>query len=247
MRTDERVKIGPYWLGPGGEEEGIYSGDARELAKKIPDESVDLIMTDPPYQKSKLHLYQWLAEEAERVLKPGGFVLALCGGIGLDKIYGMFSRTSLEYYWQYNIQFMGKRSGIVWLRGNNHVPIVTRLRTVLAYSKGEGFSRCATIELIQGTKKDKRFHVWGQEERPIRYYIDCFSKPEDVVWDPFCGGGTTPAMCKIMHRKWLAFDNDEGAVAIARERVRRTLPPLFMIEAEQLVMDVMETCQRRTT
>ena len=38
------MKLGPYLLGPNDTpENGIYTGDARELAKAIPDESVDLI------------------------------------------------------------------------------------------------------------------------------------------------------------------------------------------------------------
>ena len=39
------TKLGPYELGPGGECEGIYTGDARILSEQIPDESVDLIFT----------------------------------------------------------------------------------------------------------------------------------------------------------------------------------------------------------
>lgn len=48
----------------------IY-GDAIELAKShIPDGSVDLIFTDPPYPKEYHYCYEWLAYEAVRVLKP---------------------------------------------------------------------------------------------------------------------------------------------------------------------------------
>lgn len=53
----------------------IYTGDARELAKAIPDGSIDLIFTDPPYPREFLPLYGWLAETAAQVLKPDGFML----------------------------------------------------------------------------------------------------------------------------------------------------------------------------
>jgi len=229
-------------LGPNDTpENGIYCGDCCELARAIPDESVDLIFTDPPYLVKCLYLYDWLANEAVRVLKPGGFVLAMCGGVALDKIYRIFGETPLMYYWQYNIHMLGARTGVVWKNGdeNKRVPVVTRTRPVLAYSKGEGLARCGTLDLIQGTKADKRFHVWGQEERTTRYYVDCFSAEGDVVFDPFCGGGTTLAMCKLIDRRWLAFEQDPCTAVIARDRVENLIPPLFMLEAEQLAMAMM--------
>ena len=66
--------LGPYLLGPNDVNQGIYTGDARELARAIPDESVDLIFTDPVYQN--IDDYRWLAETAARVLKPDSACLA---------------------------------------------------------------------------------------------------------------------------------------------------------------------------
>lgn len=58
---DSVDQLGPYLLGPNDTpENGIYTGDARELAKAIPDESVDLIFTDPVYDR--IEDYRWLAE-----------------------------------------------------------------------------------------------------------------------------------------------------------------------------------------
>ena len=57
----------------------ILTGDARDLCKDIPDASIDLIFTDPPYIKEHMHLYQWLSGEASRVLKPDGFLMTYVG------------------------------------------------------------------------------------------------------------------------------------------------------------------------
>lgn len=70
-----------------------FIGDALELIKKIPDNSIDLIMTSPPYGLRKKKEYgnadpevyiKWFmpfAEEFFRVLKPtGSFVLNIGGG-----------------------------------------------------------------------------------------------------------------------------------------------------------------------
>ena len=50
----------------------MKQGDFRDVSKDIPDNSVDLIFTDPPYSKEYLPLYEELAKLAIRILKPGG-------------------------------------------------------------------------------------------------------------------------------------------------------------------------------
>ena len=230
-------RLGGLLFGPNDwAENGIYVGDARERCKVIPDNSVDLIFTDPPYPRQFLPLYEWLATEAERMLKPGGFVLAMAGGMHLDRIYAAFAKTELTYHWQYNIHLTGQYTGCVWVRGNNQVPIITRTRPVLAYCKGEGLPRCATLDLVRGSGADKIYHEWGQDGQSTRYYIDCFTKQGDVVLDPFCGGGTTPAMARILGRRYLAFEIDAEVAQTARDRVRDTQPPLFVPEPEQAAL-----------
>src|SRR5690242_17290960 len=59
----------------------ITTGDSRDLSPLLPDESVDLIFTDPPYLKEHAGLYDWLGQEASRVLKPGGFLLTYVGSL----------------------------------------------------------------------------------------------------------------------------------------------------------------------
>lgn len=99
-------KLGPYELN------SIVTGDARELGKGIPDNSVDLIFTDPPYLKEYLYLYEWLAEFSARVLKPEGFLMAYTGGYWKDKVMGPFSQH-LEYFYDYTL-LTGNESSMLW-------------------------------------------------------------------------------------------------------------------------------------
>ena len=89
-------RLGPYLLGPNDENQGIYTGDARELALVIPDESVDLIFTDPVYQN--IEDYRWLAETAARVLRDGGSVLTYLAHIHLASILAVMTEH-LDYRW----------------------------------------------------------------------------------------------------------------------------------------------------
>lgn len=205
-------------------EQGIYTGDCRRLAQDIPGATVDLILTDPPYFKKDLPLYQWLAQAAARLLKPGGFVLLMAGHLYLPKIYSYFeAQPELTYYMHYSVFLDGQRSGVIWTRANGHSkPIIQREKAVIAYSKGRAVPRLGTVGVFTGTTNDKRYHLQGQAAAPFRYYIDCFSRRGDLVLEPFAGGGTTPAMAKLTGRRWLAFDVDPEAVTTTRQRLADT-------------------------
>ncbi len=209
----------------------ITTGDARELAKAIPDESIDLIFTDPPYPKEYLPLYEWLAEEAARVLKPGGFLLTYAGNVHKYDVMMALGHTQLTYFWDYITLHAGMGT-MVWNRKT-----VARHKSILAFVKGDGKPRTAVLGLWTGTGSDKRYHTWGQDESTARYYIDCFSSSRDIVWDPFCGGGTTPAVCKVLNRQFIAFEVDPDTADIARKRLETVQPLLMPEEMEQLALE----------
>ena len=55
----------------------IYGDFIEQSQKEIADNSIDLILTDPPYGEQYLPLYQELAKLAVRVLNPGGSLVFL--------------------------------------------------------------------------------------------------------------------------------------------------------------------------
>lgn len=199
---------------------------AQATVKHLPikSDSVDLIFTDPPYLLKYLPLYGWLAREAMRVLKPGGFVLAMCGGAYLNQIFRMFDDAELTYYWKHENEMTGATSGQVWrnIPGNIRAPIVVRQKSILAYSKTPAVARCQVIDVYRGNGSDKRFHHWGQDVDTARYFIDCYSHPGDVVLDPFVGGGTTLEACGLIGRYGIGFDTDMDALLTTAGRLDAT-------------------------
>lgn len=191
----------------------------------IADNSIDMVFCDPPYLREYLPAYGWLAGEAIRVLKPGGFVLALCGGAYLNQCLQHFDSAGLTFYWLYQLELTGATTGIVWPRGNQKVHISTRVKHYAAYSKGESLSRTCTVGKFTDTGGDKRWHVWGQDVASARYYIDCFTEPGDLVLDPFVGGGTTAAACELIGRRCIGLDVDPAAIQTTRDRMNGFEPP----------------------
>jgi modification methylase len=50
------------------------------------------------------------------------------------------------------------------------------------------------------------------------------SNPGDVVLDPFFGTGTTGAVAKKLHRRWIGIERDERYIAVAQARIDRIQP-----------------------
>lgn len=228
-------RIGPYLLGPNDENQGVYTGDARHLALDIPDGSIDLIFTDPPYSKKYLPLYGWLAFMAERILKPGGFLCVLAGGYYLDQVFALMSGNGLDWYFKIEF-FVEGDSPVIFPRR-----IVTRTKPVLMWTKGPGVIEIWNMtDVYQGQGKDKRYHRWGQDVGIARYCIEYVlgtGAKDAIVFDPFVGGGATLEACQILGPRFLAFDIDSGAVAESRNRVATFIPPLFTLEPEQMRME----------
>jgi len=203
-------------------ENGIYTGDCMELAKLLPDQSVDLIFTDPPYLRKFLYLYEWLAVEASRLLKPGGFVCTYAGAYHKAEVIDIFNR-SLSYFWDLvAVNYQGP-GPLIWQR-----KIVSKYKSILVYHrKGEKpLPRTNVLSVFNGTSQDKHFHVWQQDLATARYYIDCFAPINPaLIFDPFCGGGTVAYACKQLSYPYLAFEIDPGAAARSRQRIAEAYQP----------------------
>jgi len=200
----------------------IHHGDARRIMAGLPTSSVDLIFTDPPYPRKFLPLYGDLAAIAARVLRPGGWLLAMGGGMYADEILGMMSQH-LDYHYTLEVALTGSATAALRPHGQ-HAPVVSRTKPIYAYAKGKRSTpRTVVYTPFSGDGNDKRFHHWGQDMKSARYFIDCFSDVGDLVVDPFCGGGTYPMVCQALDRFYIGIDTDAAAVNTTRARLRNPL------------------------
>lgn len=202
--------LGPYKLN------SIITGDARELAKSIPDASVDVIFTDPPYPREYLPLYGWLAQEAVRVLKPGGFLCVMTGGYHLAQVFKLLDVPGLEWYFKIEI-FNKNDAPVIFPRR-----IVTRTKPVLMYTKGKGAINIWNMtDVYQGQGKDKFYHEWGQDVGSARYVIEYVlgTGAGGICFEPFAGGGATLEACQLLGVDYLAFEIDPEAANRCRYRL----------------------------
>lgn len=209
----------------------VVTGDARELANAIPDESIDLIFTDPPYLKQFIPLYGWLAETGYRILKPGGYLYAYGAGEHMPEYLACMTNKGLDYFWTFALLHNGGYPRI-WYK-----QLMSGYKPVFVFTKGKP-NKLAWQATVCTDSADKRFHEWGQGAGMTVKTLELLTSPGDLILDPFCGGGTTPAACKITNRNYIAFEIDPDTAAKARGRIANTQPPLFTLAPQQTRLDI---------
>lgn len=185
-----------------------------ELATHIPGGSVDWIITDPPYGRDYLRLYDQLGAFAAHALRNGGSLLCMTGQSYLPAILTALERH-LTYHWTLAYLTLGGQSAQLWNRSVN-----TFWKPVLWLTKGTYTGRwVGDVVKTPTNDNDKRFHPWGQSEIGIADIISRFTQEGDLIVDPFLGGGSTIVAAHHLNRRTIGADQDPKALETTRARL----------------------------
>jgi DNA modification methylase len=191
----------------------IQQGDFRKLSKDIEKDSLDLILTDPPYPKEYLNLWQDLFEVAERILKPSAFLVAYSGQMHLDEIFRM--KNNLLYYWIMSIEFTKKPL----ILGRN---VINEWKPILIFQKPPFKKLEKTLgDKIRFDYTERELHDdnWGQTIEPFEFLLEAFSEINDFVLDPFAGTGTTLLACRNKNRRCIGMEIEKKYINIIKGRL----------------------------
>jgi len=217
------------------EEFAVYQGDFREVCTRLQPDSIDAIVTDPPYLAKYVPLYTALSEAAARVLRPGGSCFVMCGNYHLPDFMRGLSEH-LTYWWQMAYMLKDVKNCVVWPRR-----MITKWKPVLWFVKGRpkvplgvaGKPPC--FDVVFGNGRNKQYHEWGQEAYIFRHIIEFFTNKGDTVLDPMVGGGDCGQAALQVGRKFIGIDIDPQSVAVTKKRltaiVNRTCIPYLELEA----------------
>lgn len=191
----------------------LLCGDFREKGIQIPDESISLILTDPPYGKEYLTLWEPLGALSERVLKHGGFLIAYAGQDNLpQKLIGLSQH--LNYYWTDAFLFTEQNV-------EHYVHVFNWWKPVVIFFKPpvdiEGYGYIG--DLIRGAGPEKDLHPWQQSEEQVSRLIDYFCLADGIVLDPMAGSGTTLAAALKLGRSCIGIDVDAKSIELMKRRL----------------------------
>ena len=176
--------------------------------------SIDCIITDPPYPEEFLPLYASLAERAAIWLKPGGSLLAMAGELHLPRVIDALESGALTYQWT-TCYLVPGASVQVFPR-----KVSSQWKPVFWYVNGH-YDGPGVCDVFKSDKADKEFHDWGQSEAGMAALVRSFSKPGDVVCDPFMGGGTTGVVSLALNRLFVGVENNPNTFDTAKTRIAR--------------------------
>src|SRR5260221_599725 len=184
----------------------------------VADGSVDLLFTDPPYEKAWLPRCAEFAQWAARKLKPGGSLLVMVGHWYHHDIAHRIQQAAPELKVRPDIDYK-------YLVPFNEpgLGIISDYKPVLCFSRGK-YRGAAHHNMYEAIKADydKEHHAWGQGVPWFKAVMEDFGKPGDLVCDPFVGGGTTALAAYSAHRRFIGGGKKPGWGAKAQGRLEET-------------------------
>ena len=216
----------------------IICGDNIEVMQEWPDNCVDLVLTDPPYNVStkdinkgngtlKQNFGEWdydydplpHIEAWQRILSVNGQIYAFSGdgliGTYHSKFNKLFDFFKLLTIWRTNPcpqfrkrSYVQNSQYICWTRQGDY--------TFNFLSQNE-MHTCFEYRFTENNIKSG--HPNQKDINVVAKFIIVSSNPTDLILDPFCGSGTTCVAAKMLGRRYIGIDISEEYCQIARQRL----------------------------
>jgi len=223
----------------------IYNVDCKNGFKELESETIDLIVTDPPYEvnygeRSKelsaldnkrekqiardkgYHTmkieYPYFCKEFYRVLKENAHIYIWSG------------EKQIEHWCREMREAGFKFSGILfWLKERQTLDISfgynynSKIEECLFFRKGKKkLNMLGLSNVFTERMRDEYFHPTQKPLNITKKFIRNSSVENDLVLDPFLGSGTTAIACKQLNRKCIGFEISDYFYDISIERLRNT-------------------------
>jgi 16S rRNA G966 N2-methylase RsmD len=198
-------------------------GDFFEYEGSIPDGSVDMILTDPPYVAEWAENIASFMTIANRILRPGGALVMYLGHVrlpeyfhGLEECESVFKENALQFYWVCALEHSGARATVF------PVGAICAFKPILIAMKPPVHKPYQNYsDLLRGSGREKDAHDWQQSAMEILPLVDALSKPGDIILDPFCGSGSTGVAARMHARKYIGVDLDSENIKVAYGRLSK--------------------------
>ena len=221
----------------------LINGNCLDILKNIPSESIDLIVTDPPYpttsrgnagnsggmlqkdinKKGKVFTYNNInckeyAPEFYRLLKDGSHCYVMTNHINLIDMLNTFTDVGFHFI-----------KSLIWNKGNKIMGqyYMSQYEYILFFRKGRGkkINNCGTSDILSISNKktkDKDGKNIHDTEKPVELMevlVNNSSQENELVIDPFMGVGSTGLACIKNKRNFIGIEIDENYFNIAKSRL----------------------------
>lgn len=197
----------------------LILADCLPKLRKMKTKSVDLLLTDPPYgigygsKRSANSIFRFFVPKRwDDSIPPA------------DSFQEMLRVAQRQVIWggNYFAHLLPPSNGwLVWYKSDG-LPS-------LQFSDCEmGWTSCGTKSKVfncrhRGGVKDSKetlvAHPTQKALEVMKWCLELYSKPGDLVLDPFMGSGTTGVACAVLGRKFIGIERDPQYLDIAKRRI----------------------------
>jgi DNA methylase/ParB/Sulfiredoxin domain len=196
----------------------LIQGDFMEVGRQIPDNSIDLIITDPPYRGEDLPLFEKFGKFANRVLKEGGSLVLFAGQYDLLAKVNIIEKSGLKYRWQICVKHTGLQAK---MRGFGTL-INVAWKPLIWFIKGNnGRTNTPTwiVDFVESEPPKKIMHEWEQSTIESEHVIKGLTVENQIVLDPFMGYATNGIAALKLNRKFIGIEIDPIHYSNAQRRL----------------------------
>ena len=204
----------------------ILHGDCIEKMHEMPTNSVDFILTDPPYLVNYRDRdgrtiqndvnADWLKpamREAYRVLKMNRVAVMLYGWNRVDKFFDAWKDAGFQPVghivfrktYSSSSRFLSYQHEQAYLLAKGRPPLPKR----------------AIADVMDMPYSGNKLHPTQKPVEPLAQMIRSFTLPAELVLDPFAGSGSTCAAAMLTGRKYLGIEMDDAYYVNATARMNR--------------------------
>lgn len=219
----------------------LMHGDCLERMKEIPDGSVDLVLTDPPYTMTKT------GNSCRPNYMPGGEILT--GDVPpvdewFEQVFRILNSQAAHFYTFCNRNDMRDYLNAANAVGFHFHNVINMIKDtnmpnrwylkytepVLFFKKGKAKAindkTSRDYEFVKMPKGSNKSHP---TEKPINFIerlVTNSTQFGETVLDPFMGSGTTGVACANTGRRFIGIERDDKYFEIARKRIYESQPLL---------------------
>jgi len=222
----------------------VYNADCRDILKTMEPDSVDLIFMDPPWAIDFEHSSQWTSKWVASYDDTVGHVRPMLLEVfpllfkvmkPASHFYCFFPAQELEWWITQltKVGFHVRQRPLIWFKtGQPSIsdPYSTFLSTYETFIWGakpdpDGVRRLLSRATPEGLGISRQPGLWHENEKPVELvetYIEASSVVNEIVFDPFSGGGSTLVAAFNTGRYFIGVEGDPGNY----EKIRRRLTEL---------------------
>lgn len=207
----------------------IYNADCLEGLKSIPNESVDLVLTDIPYNActresnglrnldfGDADIGNFDVEELTATLcdKTNGSIYMFCGFEQFSHIVKVMNAKGLSVrtiVWE-KTNPSPMNGEFLWLSGIE--------MCVYGKKKGAVFNEHCKNSVLRYPIASNGLHPTMKPLAMFEYLVRVSTNKGGVILDPFMGSGTTAVACVRMNRHYIGFELNKCFYDIATERIK---------------------------